>query len=346
MSLKNPRFRKGATIATAMLVGAMIFGVATTARGASHRALAASLELTQTCSNRVEPGSLIDIQAVVQNSGDEDLLIPTNPDADAGTDDNPADDFFLTGPTGDNGNLRLDPGESWTYTGSFTAPDADVTNIVGVDAISTPGGAEVGDIAPCETDVIQQAEPGRIAGVMEVAGTVLVKEKGSNKFVPLNGETELPIGSQVNTLKGTVRLIAGLGAGKTNSGDFSQGIFTILQAKKAGAFMTLKMGGGNFGICRGGSSQVLSIESEEGEVAKTRKKRVRRLFANTNKGRFATRGRYGAATVRGTSWSTEDRCDGTLVKVLRGVVQVRDFRRHKTVKVRAGHSYLAKAPGA
>lgn len=73
------------------------------------------------------------------------------------------------------------------------------------------------------------------------------------------------------------------------------------------------------------------------------KKALRRLRANA-KGRFRTRGRYGAATVRGTKWLTADRCDGTLVKVTRGKVAVRDFRRKKTVLVRTGKSYLAKAP--
>jgi hypothetical protein len=39
-----------------------------------------------------------------------------------------------------------------------------------------------------------------------------------------------------------------------------------------------------------------------------------------------------------------DRCDGTLTVVRQGVVAVRDFRLHKTVIVRAGQTYLAKAP--
>jgi hypothetical protein len=344
--LKNPRLSKSATLATAMLVGATIFAVATTARGASHRAQTATLDLTQTCSNRVEPGSPISIQAVVQNTGNEILIItPPGPDADAGTPENGADDFILTYQSGDNGNQLLDPGETWNYTGSFTAPSADVTNIVGVDAISTPVGTDVSDIAPCETDVIQQAQPGRIAGVREVAGTVLIKQKGSNAFVPLNGQTEIPVGSQVNTLKGTVALTAGLGGGKTNSGDFSQGLFTILQAKKAGAFMTLRLDGGKFGACTRSVGNALSIEGPRKSFAANRKKRVRRLFGSA-KGRFTTRGRYSSATVLGTKWLVEDRCDGTLTKVTRGVVRVRDLRAHKTVKVRAGHSYLALAPGA
>ena len=48
------------------------------------------------------------------------------------------------------------------------------------------------------------------------------------------------------------------------------------------------------------------------------------------------------ATVRGTRWLTRDTCAGTLTKVTRGVVSVRDLRRKRTVTVRAGHSYLAR----
>jgi hypothetical protein len=49
--------------------------------------------------------------------------------------------------------------------------------------------------------------------------------------------------------------------------------------------------------------------------------------------------------VRGTRWDTADRCDGTLTRVRFGTVAVNDFVRHKTVIVRAGQSYLARAPG-
>jgi hypothetical protein len=62
-------------------------------------------------------------------------------------------------------------------------------------------------------------------------------------------------------------------------------------------------------------------------------------------GRFRTRGRYSAATVRGTIWDTIDRCDGTLTRVRRGVVVVRDFRKRRKITLRAGKSYLARAPG-
>ena len=67
-----------------------------------------------------------------------------------------------------------------------------------------------------------------------------------------------------------------------------------------------------------------------------------KLWGN-GKGKFRTNGKYSSATVRGTIWLTTDRCDGTLTTVKRGTVRVRDLRRHKTVTVKAGHSYLARA---
>ena len=75
--------------------------------------------------------------------------------------------------------------------------------------------------------------------------------------------------------------------------------------------------------------------------AAARKPRTRRLFGD-GKGAFRTRGRYSAATVRGTRWLVQDSCAGTLTRVLRGRVAVRDAVKRKTVIVRAGKRYLAR----
>ena len=63
------------------------------------------------------------------------------------------------------------------------------------------------------------------------------------------------------------------------------------------------------------------------------------------RGRIRTRGRYGAATVRGTRWSTIDRCEshprpGTLVVVSKGLVAVRSFALARTVLVPAGRRFI------
>ena len=46
--------------------------------------------------------------------------------------------------------------------------------------------------------------------------------------------------------------------------------------------------------------------------------------------------------MRGTRWLVEDSCNGTLTKVKRGTVAVRDFVKKKTVVVRAGKQYFAR----
>ncbi len=69
-----------------------------------------------------------------------------------------------------------------------------------------------------------------------------------------------------------------------------------------------------------------------------------RLLRATGKGHFRTQGRYSAATVRGTTWTVTDRCDGTFITVTRGTVAVLDLVKRKTIMVHAGKSYLARAP--
>ncbi len=308
------------------------------ARGASDRTLAAAIDITQTCSGRVQPNAAIEVGAIVSNTGDAPLTV-TSILGDAGTPNNTSDDFIPTYQSGDtNSNQIVDAGEHWVYAGSYTAPTEDVTNNVAVEAVA-PGSVDVSDIAPCETDVVQQPVPGVIVGVKVVNGTVLVKEPNSKTFVELKGPTEIPIGSQVNTIHGTISLTEGLGGGRTKTAQFYAGVFTILQAKARNAYMTLRLEGGNFRVCRaGGAARSLSVVGR-------RRRPVRRVWGS-GKGRFTTRGRYGSATVLGTRWLTQDQCNGTLIRVVRGVVRARDFRRRRTVKVRAGHQYLARAPGA
>ena len=110
-----------------------------TARSAPARAFAATIDVTQTCTARVKPRTTVDIQAVVANTGDVPLTIANNLtgiSADAGTPLDESDDFVPTYVSGDaNGNQVLDPTEHWTYTGSFTAGTADLTDIVDVDAL-------------------------------------------------------------------------------------------------------------------------------------------------------------------------------------------------------------------
>ncbi|HJZ37419.1 MAG TPA: hypothetical protein VJ204_14220, partial [Solirubrobacterales bacterium] len=59
-------------------------------------------------------------------------------------------------------------------------------------------------------------------------------------------------------------------------------------------------------------------------------------------GSFRTEGHAGSATVEGTIWLVEDRCDGTtFFRTRRGIVRVRDFILHKALPLPAGKSYVA-----
>jgi hypothetical protein len=69
---------------------------------------------------------------------------------------------------------------------------------------------------------------------------------------------------------------------------------------------------------------------------------ARRRLWGDGKGRFRSRGRYSSAAVRGTRWLVEDSCKGTLTRVSRGVVAVRDFVRDRTIVLRRGERYLAR----
>jgi Ca2+-binding RTX toxin-like protein len=165
---------------------------------------------------------------------------------------------------------------------------------------------------------------GQTANVEPTRGVVLVKEPGSNVFVPLLGADQIPIGSQLDTTAGAVEITLRRGAARETS-EFYDGLFTLLQPN-ANAIGELRLGGGDFLRC-------LTPLAD--------RRPVRRLWGS-GRGRFRTRGRYSSATVRGTKWVTEDACGGTLTKVDEGSVTVYDVVRRVNVVVTAGRSYFAE----
>ena len=203
--------------------------------------------------------------------------------------------------------------------------------------------------------------PGKSVVARVVSGTVLIKYpagKGPRQvtpaagFVPLKGAANIPIGSQLDTAKGRVALTsaADTGGKKTQSSDFYQGIFQVKQTvpkkkpKKAKALTTDLVLKGELP-----RSQCAPLKGARGAATDAKKKGPKTVLGQlwgNGKGKFRTSGKYSSATVRGTIWLTQDRCEGTLTKVTRGTVQVADFRRNTTVNVRAGHSYLARAQRA
>ncbi len=158
-------------------------------------------------------------------------------------------------------------------------------------------------------------------------------------FIPLREARQIPVGSFLDTTAGVARLATATATqGKLQSGDFGTGIFKLLQRRKQRGLTELDM------IDNHSARQVCSTLGKARIAARHLSSKVLGRLNASAHGQFRVRGRYSAATVRGTVWSVGDRCEGTLTRVTRGVVLVHDFRRRKTITLFTGESYLARAP--
>ena len=96
--------------------------------------------------------------------------------------------------------------------------------------------------------------------------------------------------------------------GSRRPAKFYEGVFKVTQT---GSVTNLALTE-PLASCRGG-----------GRSAAATKKKQRHLWGD-GKGSFRTAGKYSSATVRGTKWLVKDSCAGTLTRVVRGTVTVRD----------------------
>jgi hypothetical protein len=158
-------------------------------------------------------------------------------------------------------------------------------------------------------------------------------------FIPLVEARQIPVGSVLQTTAGVARIeTATAASNKPQFGNFGAGIFKLLQARKQKGLTEL-----DIMDARGPAQVCATLGKRAAVAAKLSGKVVGRLNANAH-GKFTTKGQYSAATVRGTVWSVTNQCDGTLTKVQRGVVSVRDFVRRRTITLFTGQHYLARAP--
>jgi hypothetical protein len=202
--------------------------------------------------------------------------------------------------------------------------------------------------------------------VAPVSGTVLVELPGSSGrstpwgplaaasltkgtgFIPLQEARQVPIGSILDTVAGTASITTAGATAKSKllTGDFTAGIFALLQNRKQKGLTQL-----NLMDTLSSKKVCASVGKSKGKgtprellLAKKLSTKQLGLLKGAASGEFQTKGKYSAATVRGTNWSVSDQCDGTLTKVTRGLVLVRDFKTRKNILLSSGHSFLAKAP--
>lgn len=173
--------------------------------------------------------------------------------------------------------------------------------------------------------------------VAPAAGGLQMSPAGITRSVPLQDKVVLPLRSVVDTTFGAVKITSAQTSKKTQAITMSEGAFQITQTAAKLAITQFALVGGDFGSCTAARRAGTAHAASSAKV-------VRHLWAS-GRGKFRTRGRYAAASVRGTRWLTQDRCDGTRVKVQSGAVSVQDLVKRITRLVKAPKSYFAAAKG-
>jgi hypothetical protein len=161
---------------------------------------------------------------------------------------------------------------------------------------------------------------GQSVGARPVSGTVLVRAPGGSTFVPLDPSV-IENGAEIDARKGRVEITRSDGG----AAQFYDGIFKLSQS---GGITTLALSE--------------KLDCSKRALAAAAKPKTRKLWGD-GKGKFRTKGQYSAATIRGTKWLVQDTCTTTVTRVEQGSVSVHDDVKKKTVIVRAGKRYTARA---
>jgi hypothetical protein len=182
------------------------------------------------------------------------------------------------------------------------------------------------------------------ADATPVSGDVLVRLPGTSSFVPLTSPEQVAFGTEFDTTNGRVTLTTVDSNGTVYHADFYEGTF-LLSKQLANGVTLLQLTRGDFRSCNVVKRTLQSIDKKPKKATKKKAKRSKKVVRHlwgSGKGKFRTRGRYIAATVQGTTWLTEDRCDGSRAYVQEGVIAARDLVKHKTIRLGAGQSYVAR----
>ncbi len=251
----------------------------------------------------------------------------------------------LVGGLADDG----DAGAAWVFTGEPFGPEEPEGG--GGGGSSTPentgasqsgptnaGNGVVlgsGGVAGFQGSQLPAPVLGQSGNLSLVSGTVMIELPGTNHFVALKGSLHIPFGTIIDATHGSVTVTVMGPHGQLETAHYFGGRFLLTQQPNGVVVATLE--GGNFASCKRPAKHAGVTAS-----AARSKKPVRKLWTNAH-GSFTTKGTYAAGAVQGTEWLTEDFCASTLVIVTRDKVKVTDLVRHRSVIVRAGHRYRAKA---
>jgi Ca2+-binding RTX toxin-like protein len=162
---------------------------------------------------------------------------------------------------------------------------------------------------------------------------------GEREYEDLSGSLKIPTGSKIDAEKAVRVTVAGTAKGGRQNTSVSGGPFRVDLGRRATVY---RFAVGPQRCSRRGPRAPADARAPRIVVRTEKHKRKGRKASSRQK--TEVRGAHSDASSPGTAWLTEERCSGTFTRVLSGVVRVKDKTRHRTVLVRAGHSYLAPAP--
>jgi Ca2+-binding RTX toxin-like protein len=154
-----------------------------------------------------------------------------------------------------------------------------------------------------------------------------------HRYYRLEDPLKFPVGSTIDARDGAVRVATARDStGARQEISVSGGPFTVRQEARRRPTTDLRLVGSAQGCTRSSNGPRAPIDAH-----------VPTLKMRTNKpGNYRIKGKHSTAAPKGTSWVTEERCNGTFTRVRSGTVNVRDLERDRTVTLRAGESYLAR----
>jgi hypothetical protein len=208
-----------------------------------------------------------------------------------------------------------------TYSGD--AADPPIATVCG-----DPSAAVVVDDLPPPVS-LESFNLTRLSGDVSVQIPSPSRARAAIGFVPVPVARNVPIGSLVDASDGNAG-VATASAANVQTGEFAGGVFKVVQSSKEGGLTQLK-------VIDPTNARTVCAGAAKARNPRTAVTKVTARVA----GSFQTDGMYAAGTGHGATWTTSDRCDGTLIAVKHGVVKVTDFGRTAQITVRAGHSYLA-----
>jgi hypothetical protein len=240
------------------------------------------------------------------------------------------------------GQTKTPRGQAKTPPGQAKTPPGQAKKAPARVPAGTPGAVAPPTPVPAATAPVL----GESMGVKAVDGAVQVRLPQSSGYAPLGAVGSIPSGAIVDARAGSIELRTAVGrSGRTQAATIGGAVFEVRQSATRNGMTDLILRQGRPSDCPRAGRGLARAAAAHPVSAKSARGRSTGLWARDRHGRFRSRGRNSVATVRGTRWVTRETCAGTLTRVLDGAVDVRDLRKHRTVRVGAGHSYLARDAG-